>query len=118
MIFAAILLKDMPKHTDIFCIIMAIFGAVFVVKPGSSLFQPGSLVGLLGGLGAGLAYCCVRILGMQHVKGEVIVAAFSIFSSLVCLPFIIIDHEPMSLYPVSYTHLSTGSKGSMRNAWT
>ncbi|MCI5791992.1 MAG: DMT family transporter [Lachnospiraceae bacterium] len=118
MIFAAILLKDMPKHTDILCIIMAIFGAVFVVKPGSSLFQPGSLVGLLGGLGAGLAYCCVRILGMQHVKGEVIVAAFSIFSSLVCLPIIIIDHEPMSLYQLSMLILAGCSAAAAQLAIT
>lgn len=101
MIFAALLLKDIPKPADVVCIILAMLGAIFVVKPGSSLFQAGSLIGLLGGLGAGLAYACVRILGIQHVKGEVIVAAFSVFSSLVCLPFIFFEHEPMSLYQLS-----------------
>lgn len=101
MIFAALILKDLPKPADIICIIMAMLGAIFVVKPGSSLFQAGSLVGLLGGLGAGLAYSCVRILGMQHVKGEVIVAAFSVFSSVICIPFIIMNHEPMSLYQLT-----------------
>ena len=96
LIFTAILLKDIPKLTDVICTVTALIGVVFVVKPGSSLFQIGSLAGLLGGLGAGLAYSCVRILGTHNVKGEIIVAAFSIFSSACSLPLIIANPVPMT----------------------
>ena len=97
MIFAAILLKDIPKRGDVICIVTAFFGVLFVVKPGSSLFQVGTVIGLLGGLGAGLAYSCVRILGVHHVRSEVIVATFSIFSTLCSLPFIFMNPQPMTL---------------------
>lgn len=96
LIFTAILLKDIPKLTDVICTVTALIGVAFVVKPGSSLFQIGSLAGLLGGLGAGLAYSCVRILGTHNVKGEIIVAAFSIFSTVCSLPLIIANPVTMT----------------------
>ena len=51
---------------------------------------------MLGGLGAGIAYTFVRIAGKKGVKCPVIVAFFSGFSSLVTLPLMIMDFEPMT----------------------
>ena len=55
-----------------------------------------AMVGVAGGLGAGVAYTYVRQLGKQGERGPVIVMCFSVFSCIVTLPFIIVDHAPMS----------------------
>lgn len=84
-LFSIWLLKEVPSPVDFICIALALIGALFVVKPGSGLFQPGALVGVLGGLCAGIAYTFVRILGTRGVKGPVIVSWFSLFSCVVTL---------------------------------
>ena len=55
-----------------------------------------ALLGLYGGFGAGTAYVFVRKLGKKNEKTSVIVFWFSVFSSLVSLPFLIFDYHPMS----------------------
>ena len=57
-----------------------------------------ALIGALGGVGAGAAYTMVRILGKRRVNGKLIVFFFSAFSCLICLPFLIVQFTPMSLY--------------------
>ena len=54
----------------------------------------------LGGMGAGLAYACVRYLGQHGVNGAVIVAYFSGFSCLFTLPFLILDFHPMTIFQI------------------
>lgn len=55
------------------------------------------MIGVLGGFGAGVAHTYVRKLGVKGEKGPVIVLCFSVFSTLVTLPFFIFQYEPMSL---------------------
>ena len=50
-----------------------------------------------GGMGAGIAYTYVRILGTNGVKGPFIVLFFSAFSCIVTLPYLIFDFHPMTL---------------------
>ena len=47
-----------------------------------------ALMGVLGGLGAGIAYTMVRKMGMYDMKGPVIVFYFSAFSTLIVIPWI------------------------------
>ena len=56
-----------------------------------------SLIGLLGGIGAGAAYTMVRKLGEGGEKGPFIVFFFSTFSCLATLPWLIFDFHPMTL---------------------
>ena len=56
-----------------------------------------AFVGLLGGMGAGIAYTYVRKLGTNGVKGPFIVLFFSAFSCIVTLPYLIFDFHPMTL---------------------
>lgn len=56
-----------------------------------------AFIGLLGGIGAGAAYTCVRKLSIIGEKGPCIVAFFSGFSCLVTLPFLLFDYHPMTL---------------------
>ena len=80
-------------------VVFAFIGCLFIVKPSLSnmaLFP--SVIGLIGGLGAGAAYTCVRHLGQKGVKAPYIVFFFSAFSSLVTLPLMILDFKPMTLF--------------------
>ncbi|MCR5102550.1 MAG: DMT family transporter [Butyrivibrio sp.] len=91
------LLKEVPSPIDIISTIIAFIGAIFIVRPTMNLSQTfPSLIGLLGGFGAGTAYVFVRRLGKQNVKTPLIVFYFSLFSSLITLPQFILDFKPMT----------------------
>ena len=77
---------------------VAFVGAMFVVKPGFSLSGDAlaSLAGLVGGVSAGMAYTCVRRLGVMKVESVFIVLFFSTFSTLATLPFMLFDYQPMT----------------------
>ncbi len=77
---------------------VAFGGAMFVVKPGFALAgeTTAALAGLVGGISAGLAYTCVRRLGILKVEPSFIVLFFSGFSTLVTLPFLLFDYHPMT----------------------
>lgn len=75
----------------------ALTGALLIIKPTfSNLSLAPSLVGLLGGLGAGTAYSLVRLLGKRGERNAYIVFVFSAFSCLVVLPFSLISYVPMT----------------------
>lgn len=96
-IMSIFILKEYPSKFDWFCVIFAFIGAVFIVKPTSGMASIPALAGLAGGFSAGTAYSFVRKLGKQGERGAVIVFFFSIFSTLVSLPFFIINFRPMSM---------------------
>ena len=90
------ILKEIPKKADWIAVIIAFVGAVFIIKPSENITSLYALAGLLGGLGAGVAYTFVRKLGQQGERGPVIVAFFSIFTCCLCLPFMLLEYHPMS----------------------
>lgn len=97
-LFSYLILKEKLTHWQVLAVITAFLGSLFVIKPTfSNLELVPSLIGLMGGIGAGFAYTQVRILGLRGVKSTVIVAFFSGFSCLAMLPFMILDFHPMSL---------------------
>lgn len=75
----------------------AFIGALCVIKPSfanADLFP--SLIGLLGGFGAGVAYTMVRRLGQLGENKAYIVFFFSAFSCIVTLPYLLLTFEPMT----------------------
>ena len=79
-------------------VITAFLGSLLIIKPDPSnmtLFP--SLIGLLGGFGAGVAYSFVRLMSRHGVHSSLIVFVFSAFSCLVCLPYFLAVHAPMTL---------------------
>ena len=97
-IFSFLLLKEKVTAAQILLVMGAFGGSLFVVKPTvSNLDLIPSLIGLLGGLGAGAAYTMVRKLGTIGVKGPFIVFFFSTFSCVVTLPWLIFDYHTMTL---------------------
>lgn len=101
-LFAILFLKEKINLFQLFSIIFAFIGALFVIKPtGINLNTLPAMVGLLGGICAGAAYTFVRAMGQRGVQGSVIVFFFSAFSCLVTLPYLVFQFHPMSLYQLA-----------------
>lgn len=78
-------------------VIAAFLGSLLIIKPNpSNMALVPSLIGLLGGFGAGVAYSFVRLMSKKGVSSTLIVFVFSTFSCLVCLPYFIAVHAPMT----------------------
>ncbi len=109
-LFSIWLLKEKAGWKDYAIIAIAFVGAVFVVKPSADIASSiPSLIGALGGLGAGLGYTYVRYLGTRGERGAVIVFFFSAFSSLAILPFVVADYQPMTGMQVLWLLLAGGA---------
>ncbi len=122
-IFSLLFLKEKVSVTQLLLVFGAFFGVALVVKPtfsNTELFP--YLIGLLGGLGAGAAYTCVRELGNRLVPAPVIVAFFSLFSTLVIIPFVIADHQSMQTSQILFLLLAgisaAGGQFSMTKAYS
>lgn len=106
-IFSAIILKEKAKMRDWVFVSLAFLGAIFVVKPSLDITQSlPALVGVLGGLGAGLAYTFVHYLGGRGERKAVIVFYFSAFSCLAVLPMAIANFMPMTVMQVVFLLLA------------
>lgn len=88
-------LKEKAHKWEWLAVFVAFGGALLVIKPGISMSTGPALVGLLGGCSAGTAYTFLRKAGTKGVKGSFIVFFFSVFSTVVILPFFILQYEPM-----------------------
>lgn len=97
-IFSILILKEKTSAFQISAVVLAFLGSLLVVKPGFSVDALPGIVGFLGGMGAGMAYTLVRLLNKRGERKAFIVFFFSIFSSLVALPWLIFDYHPMSMY--------------------
>ena len=96
-VFSYFILKEKIKPVQAVCVGLAFIGCLFVVKPGfhNAALVP-ALIGVAGGMGAGIAYTMVRKLGTHGVKGSLIVFYFSSFSCLSVVPWLIFNYTPMT----------------------
>lgn len=94
-IFSYIMIKEVPKRYQVACVVTAFIGALFILKPGLSFSFP-TFIGMLGGAGAGMAHTNVRIATSKGAPKPLIIAYFSAFTSLICLPWFIGDFAPMT----------------------
>ncbi len=95
-ILSIFVLKEKPTLKQIFAVVLAFVGAMFIMKPTFSFEGLPGLLGFLGGLGAGIAYTYVRKLSQNNFKGPLIVFYFSAFSCVVTLPWMIFNYSPMT----------------------
>ena len=106
-IFSLFVLGEKIKPTQALIVAGAFIGSLFIIRPSTSIFSnPASLVGLLGGMAAGLAYTFVRKLGEKGEKGPFVVFVFSAFSCVVLLPFVIINYQHMTGMQLMYLLLA------------
>lgn len=106
-LFSFLILREKIKVIPLSAVILAFTGSLFVIKPGldfSRMFP--TLIGFLGGIGAGLAYACVRKLGLMKCNGKVIIIFFSAFSTLLSVPYLIFLFNPMTVYQWIFLILS------------
>lgn len=108
-LFSFVLLKEKPKLIEWLVVVTAFAGAIFVVKPSFSAEVIPALIGVGGGLMAGLAYTFVRMASANGAARNLIIFFFSTFSCLVLLPFVIIDFVPMSLEQTLFLLLAGGA---------
>lgn len=101
------ILKEKPKKIDILSVVIAFLGAMLIVRPsGSNMQLVPALVGLYGGFGAGTAYVFVRRLGKKGERTPIIVLCFSVFSTLVTIPFIAMNYVPLESRQLMYLVLA------------
>lgn len=109
-IFSVYILKEKTSWLDWLFVGIAFLGAVFVVKPTTEIATSlPALVGVLGGLGAGMAYTFVRKLGKMGERKAYIVFFFSLFSTLTLLPIMLIQYKPMETMQLIYLLLAGGA---------
>ncbi|MCR4605550.1 MAG: DMT family transporter [Eubacterium sp.] len=114
-----IILKEKFTLSQGLAVLIAFIGGLFVVKPGLSGmdFLP-ALIGLIGGVGAGIAYSFLRKAGTMGVKGPVVVICFAGFSCLLTLPIALIQFVPMSMYQFAMLILTGASAAAGQFAIT
>ena len=95
-IFSAWFIKEKAKWYQWTAVVLAFIGSLFIVKPTFGLQAFPAFMGVIGGLGAGIAYTCVRKLGQQGVGGALIVFFFSAFSVVMLGPIVAITYVPMT----------------------
>ena len=101
-ILSYIFFKEEMTRFQVFAIIIAFIGITLIIKPsGNNIISMGALAALLGALCAGIAYTCVRYLGTHNISGEFIIFFFSGLSSLMLLPYLILDYRTMTYYQLS-----------------
>ncbi len=98
-VFSYFLLKEKASPLQWLAVIGAFVGSLFILKPSfQNMDLIPSLIGFIGGLGAGAAYTFVRILGNRGIKGPFVVMFFSAFSCLILLPFMLLDFKPLTAF--------------------
>lgn len=122
-ICSSLFLKEKVNHVQRISVMIAFIGSLFVVKPSLHFMSNiNSIIGILGALGAGIAYTCVRQLGKQGVTSAKIVFFFSCFSCLVVLPVILFDYTPMTfqqiLFLIGAGLMAAGGQFSITAAYT
>lgn len=94
-LLCAIFLKEYIRRFQMISIIVALVGAVFIIKPSMSSDTVYALLGILGAILAAGAYTVLRVLGSRE-KFYTVVFYFSGFSTVALLPFFIFQYEPMT----------------------
>lgn len=106
-VFSYLILKEKASLVQWSSVVIAFLGSLLIIKPTlSNMDLIPSLIGLVGGLGAGIAYTIVRVLGQRGENKGYIVFFFSTFSCIVTLPYMIFNFTPMSISQIIYLLLS------------
>ena len=99
-LFSVFLLREKPSIPEIIFVLLAFAGAACVINPKFSMEVLPAAAGFLGGACAGFAYTCVRILGNKGERGLMTVFFFSAFSTVVSIPFLIVQFTPMTTWQI------------------
>ena len=104
-IFSYLFLSEKINIKQILSIIIAFIGALFIIKPSINSEVIPAIIGLLGGVSAAAAYTCVRALSGKE-NPDTIVFYFSLFSSIITLPLMLISYKSMETLQFTYLILA------------
>ena len=104
-IFSALFLKERINIKQSIAIVIAFLGALFIIKPTFNLDILPSLLGVMGAICAAAAYTCLRVLGGKE-KHYTVVFFFSLFSTVVIFPFMIVVYKSMTMTQFIYLILA------------
>lgn len=123
LVFSAIFLKEKVKPKQALAIAGAFIGALFVIKPSVSNVEiiP-SIAGVIGGMGAGIAYTSIRKMASMGENGRFTVFFFSFFTVVVTAPYLIFNYHPMTTRQLVYLILvglcATGGQFAITAAYS
>ena len=82
-------------------IIVSFIGIIIILQPGADIFQPYSIVAVLSGVCAGIAYVFLKIM-LSRDKTQMfnLLFYFFLFGSLIPLPYVILSWKPLSLFHI------------------
>lgn len=103
-IFCLVFLKEKVSLKQVLAIIVAFVGVLFIVKPQLSL-EPAYLVAILGSIAAASAYTVLRVLGQKEHYLSIVIY-FSTFSTMVLLPYVVMNYAPMTGLQITYSVLA------------
>ena len=95
-VFSALFLKEKAKWYQWAAVMIAFAGSLFIVKPSFGMEVIPAIIGVCGGLGAGVAYTFVRKLSQYQTPGALIVFFFSAFSVILLGPIVALTYVPMT----------------------
>lgn len=96
--FSAIILREKASIQQYVLIILALIGAGLVLKPSTGMYlNQAAFVAIAGAIFAGIAYTMVRFLSNRGEDSMIIVFVFSVFSCVICLPFLLCDSVSLSV---------------------
>lgn len=104
-LFAAIFLKENVKPFQLYSILAAFLGTLFIIKPSFSLDVVPYAAGILSAVFAGGAYTVLRALGDRE-QYYTVVFYFSAFTTVILLPFVALTYAPMSVQQTVYLLLA------------
>lgn len=123
-IFSSLFLKEKANTIQKVTVVIAFIGSLFVIKPSIHFVSNiNSFIGVLGAMGAGIAYTCVRKLGQQGDCWSKKLFSFShYFSCLSVVPYLIFHFQPMTLQQIGCLLMAglmaAGGQFSITNAYT
>ena len=96
-LFAWTFLGEKIGRRQLLVLGLAFAGVLMIAKPGfAGASTVPLLVGLLGGVGAGAAYACIRAMHRYEMSPTFIVLFFSLFSTLASVPFMLAGFDVMT----------------------
>ncbi len=103
--FAFLFLKERMTKVKIAATVLAFCGVLLVIKPSFSAEVVPYLIALVGSIMAAVAYTSLRAL-KQSSNSDVIVFLFSLFTTVILLPFVLLHYVPMTGTQVFYLVLA------------
>lgn len=100
--FAWLFMRERFGLPDIAAIGMAFVGTLFIIKPGGNLeaLFP-ALIGLFGGILAGITYACVHWCHKKGAPGTLNAFSYAVVSCMFGLPKMLFAYEPMTVFQIS-----------------